>query len=75
MQDRNYRGYWGDFSEPIRDEYNAELTRWFDKQLTTLNAGTLPFNCSAWTTLPSRSMYGWNKSILNRTYYGMYADI
>lgn len=55
------------FIEPIRGEYNAELDRWFEKQLSTLNSSSLPFNSSEWDEV-TKQKYAWLEQINPRSH-------
>lgn len=50
------------FNEQMHSEYNAELERWFEKQLTTLGSSILPFNSSDWDNV-TKQKYVWLEEI------------
>ncbi|TLS53934.1 hypothetical protein FE782_00855 [Paenibacillus antri] len=50
------------FNKEIRGEYNAELDRWFEKQLTALDSSVLPFNSTEWDNI-TKQKYLWLEKV------------
>ncbi|GBF75924.1 hypothetical protein PA598K_04358 [Paenibacillus sp. 598K] len=60
------------FDEKALGEHNAELERWFDRQLTTLDSSVLPFNSAAWDYV-TKQKYLWLKKINPQSHLLRYA--